>query len=255
MRPVPAAHRAVRTGWASHDGVRLHYLEGGRDDAPGGAVLVVPGFGELAREYGWLIEALAPRRVVAADLRGRGPSDAPDCGYDLADHVGDLEAVVEAAGLREFTVVAISRGTGYGLGYALRHPGRVRGFLIGDYGARHAALPETWPERALAQVLRGVPIPERIAPHAVRALQREAVEHPMWDRLGELRGPCYVVRGTRSGVLVTDEVADRYRAALPGVEIHTLQGLGHDLWHRDHRPLLGLVESLLRRAWGAAGSG
>ncbi|MEV4102671.1 alpha/beta fold hydrolase [Nonomuraea sp. NPDC049649] len=226
-------------------------MEGGRDDAPGGAVLVVPGFGELAREYAWLIESLAPRRVVAVDLRGRGPSDVPDSGYDLADHVCDLEAVAEAAGLRDFTVVAISRGVSYGLGYALRHPCRVRGFLAGDYGAEHVALPEAWPRKALSQVLRGVPIPERVAPHAVRAIQREAVDRPMWDRLGELRGPFLVVRGTRRSVLVTDATADRYREALPGVEVHTLEGLGHDLWNPDHRPLLGLVESLLGRVWDA----
>jgi len=255
VRPTPVAHQTVRSGWASNGGVRLHYVEGGGDDASGGAVLVVPGFGELAREYTWLIESLAPRRVVAADLRGRGPSDVPASGYDLDDHVNDLETVVETAGLREFTVIAISRGTSYGLGYALRHPERVRGFLAGDYGAVHLALPETWPAEALTRVLRGVPIPERIAPHAVRALQREAAERQMWDRLGELRSPFFVVRGTRRSVLVSEEMVDRYRAALPEVEIHTLEGLGHDLWNPDHRPLLGLVESLLKHAWGVRQGG
>lgn len=255
MRPTPVAHEAVRSGWASNGGVRLHFLEGGGDGAPEGGVLVVPGFGELAAEYAWLIRSLAPRRVVVADLRGRGPSDVPDSGYDLADHVGDLEAVVETAGLVGFTVVAISRGVSYGLGYALRHPERVRGFLAGDYWAGHLALPASWPDKALGGVLRGVPIPERIAPHAVRAIQHEAVERPMWDRLGELRGPFYVVRGTRRGVLVTDATADRYRAALSGVEIHTLEGMGHDLWHPDHRPLLSLVRFLLERAWGRESGG
>jgi len=56
-------------------------------------------------------------------------------------------------------------------------------------------------------------------------------------------------------VLVDDATADRYRAALPGVEIHTLEGVGHDLWNRDHGPLLRLVESLLDRAWAEGHDG
>jgi len=44
------------------------------------------------------------------------------------------------------------------------------------------------------------------------------------------------VRGTAPGAIVTDELADRYRASVPGIEIVDFDGSGHDLWRPDpHR--------------------
>jgi len=234
--------------WTMHGGVRLHYRTVEPDTATGTPVLIIPGFGELADEYEWLLDALRPRRAVAVDLRGRGHSDAPMTGYTWEDHIDDLEAVVEAADLGEFAIVGISRGASYGLGFALRHPERVRAMVIGDYWARHTSLPETWPDQALASILRGVPVSKRMPAHAVRGLQRDAVEVPLWDRLSELRGPVTVVRGTRRGVLVDDAAAEHYRRSLPGVEIHVIEGAGHDLWSRDPAPFLRVIRSTLDRA-------
>jgi pimeloyl-ACP methyl ester carboxylesterase len=245
----------IHAGWATNHHVRLHYLETRPDQAHGTPVLVVPGFGESAREYDWLLDALSPRRAVAADLRGRGPSDAPPSGYSWEDHVGDLEAVVDATGLQEFAIVGISRGVSYGLGYALRHPRRVRSFVIGDYQARHIALPPEWPEKALATtVLRGVPLADRMPAHAVRGVQRDAVEVPLWHRLADLGCPVCVVRGTRRGVLVTDEAAERYRRSLPDAEMHMLDDAGHDLWSRDPDRFSRLVRAFLDRAEAAGRS-
>ena len=63
-------------------------------------VLVVPGMGEYADEYDWLLDALGDRRVVIVDVRGRGRSDVPDTGYRWEDHIGDLRAAVEQLGHR-----------------------------------------------------------------------------------------------------------------------------------------------------------
>lgn len=93
-------------------GVRLHVLDNGRTSAAP-PVVVVPGFGECAQEYAWLLDRLTDRRVLAVDLRGRGRSDAPDAGYAWEDHVGDLAAIVDALELRQPALVAFSRGSSY----------------------------------------------------------------------------------------------------------------------------------------------
>jgi len=235
---------AINERWAENNGVRLRYLDNGGSDDGRLPVLMVPGFGESIDEFRWLLEALEPRRAVAVDVRGRGGSDAPDEGYSWADHYNDIAAVVDAAALGPVAGLGISRGCSYLLGYALHHEG-VRGLFIGDYYARHVHLPESWPARAWQDVLRGVPITERMKLHSIEGIQRDAVEVPLWDRLGEIEGPLWVVRGTRASRMVTDEVAAQWVAARPDVVVHTIEGAGHDLWSKGKDAFLAVVADYL----------
>ncbi len=83
---------------ANNEGVMLHYLDSATSSSlvP---VLICPGLSETAEEYTDLIEYLSPRRCVVLSFRGRGQSDTPASGYNLADHVADIECVVKAADL------------------------------------------------------------------------------------------------------------------------------------------------------------
>jgi pimeloyl-ACP methyl ester carboxylesterase len=191
-------------------------------------VVVVPGMGESAEEYAWLI-------------------DAPESGYRWEDHISDIGAVIAMLELDRPVLVAFSRGSSYALGYALSAPDEVRGLVIGDYQARHIGLPPEFAERQLAVVLRGVPMSERMPRHAVIGVAEESREVPLWDRLRELRCPVLLIRGGRRGVIVDDEAAARWQAALPGVEIAMLPDAGHDLWSRDPAAYLGVLRPYLER--------
>jgi pimeloyl-ACP methyl ester carboxylesterase len=236
-------------GWTDNDGVRIHYLERGPGRAPGAAVpvLVVPGMGESAHEYEWLLDALGDRHVVIVDVRGRGPSDAPDHGYRWEDHYRDVAAAVAATGIDRPALVGFSRGSSYALGYALAHPGVARGVVMGDYFARHVGLPEAALPFQLEQVIRGVPMTERMPEHAVRAVQAESVEVPLWDRLPELGCPLLVIKGGRRSSIMNDEQLDKYREALPSVEIVLMPDAGHDLWSRDPDAYLAVLRPFLDR--------
>jgi pimeloyl-ACP methyl ester carboxylesterase len=238
------------TGWTDNDGVRLHYLE--RGPAPASApppVLVVPGMGEQAQEYEWLLDELAAdgRHVVAVDIRGRGPSDAPTSGYTWEDHYGDIAAVVDAARLERPVIVAFSRGSSYALGYALSRPGAVRGLVIGDYFARHVGLPLQAEAVMLGQTIRGVPMSDRMPDHVVRAIVADSVEVPLWDRLPDLGCPVLVIKGGRRSSIVSDEDLERYRAAPAEIEIALLPDTGHDLWSRDPDAYLAVLRPFLER--------
>ncbi|MEX5632853.1 alpha/beta fold hydrolase [Parafrankia sp. FMc2] len=251
--------------FVQHGPVRLHVLGNDRA-APSGRldqvdqsdqpdlspapVVVVPGMGEYAGEYGWLLERLGDRQAVAVDLRGRGGSDAPPAdaaGYSWEDHIADLRAVVEALGLRRPVLVAFSRGSSYALGYALRYPGEVGGLVVGDYWARHARPPDAAVERQLTTRIRGVAVADRMPGHAARAVFAQARDVPLWDRLGELRCGVLVIRGGRRGAVVTDEVAAQWREALPTVELATVDDAGHDLWSRDQNAYLAALLPFLSR--------
>lgn len=238
------AATSPRSVFAGNGGVRLHALDNGRVSASP-PVLVVPGMGEHADEYAWLLDQLGDRRVLVADLRGRGRSDAPQAGYAWEDHIGDLRAVIESVKLEQLVLAAFSRGSSYALGYALQFPDRVRGLVVGDYHARHVGLPAEFAERQLRLEIRGVPVARRMPEHAVRGVIADSRDVPLWGRLAELRCPVLMIRGGRRGRVVTDELAEQWRASLPSVEMATITGAGHDLWSRDPGAYLGVLRPFL----------
>jgi pimeloyl-ACP methyl ester carboxylesterase len=219
--------------FVDHDGVRLHVLDNRRTDARHPTVLAIPGMGEYADEYTWLLDALGDRRVVVVDVRGRGRSDVPESGYTWEHHISDLRAVVEDLALDRPIVVAFSRGSSYGLGYALTYPAEVRGLVVGDYFARHVGLPPQIADQQLQSKIRGTVIADRMSEHAVRQVVADSREVPLWDRLVELRCPVLVIRGGRKSALVGEELAAQWRKSLPSVQMDVIADAGHDLWSRD----------------------
>ena len=235
----------IQDGWARLGEVGLHYLDNVVGDPALAPVVIIPGFGEGAEEYRWLIDALAGRRALAMSVRGRGRSDAPASGYRWEDHVADVEAVIGAAGVEAAVLVAFSRGSSYAYGYALAHPAATRGLVVGDYQARHVGLGPAFVTHQLTASIRGVPMSERMPPHAIAGVQAESVEIPLWERLGELRCPVLVVRGGRPGTLVDDVAEQHYRRHLPAVEIAMLPKAGHDLWSRDPDAFCAVLDRFL----------
>lgn len=241
--------------YIDNGGVRLHVLADGSD---GGSVplLIAPGLSESAFDYADLIEALAPRRVVAVTFRGRGRSDAPTAGYGLDDHVGDLAVAARLLEGRRFCLLACSRAVAYGLGYAVEHPSALAGLILGDYPARHSALPGTFPDWFLATSWRGTPAAERIAAHAVHAIQRESAECTFWDRLPDLRCPALILHGEPAcGSQLSAEQIERYRSSLPHPSVVGFPGSGHDLRDpeptRFHQTVRRFLEQLDADAGGA----
>ena len=233
--------------FVDNDGVRLHALDNRRVDSTAPTVLAIPGMGEYADEYAWLLDALGDRRVVVVDVRGRGRSDVPDSGYTWEHHIGDLRAAVDALGLDRPVIVAFSRGSSYGLGYALTYPTEVRGLVVGDYFARHVGLPIEVADQQLKSKIRGTVIADRMSEHAVRQVFAESREVPLWDRLGELQCPVLVIRGGRKSAIVGDELAAQWRESLPSVQMEVIADAGHDLWGRDADAYLAVLLPFLDR--------
>src|SRR5438105_14015698 len=76
---APLLAQAVRSRFATVNGVRLHYLEAGT----GSPIILLHGFGDPSHMWLPLIPKLAVNHtVIAPDLRGSGESGAPDSGYD-----------------------------------------------------------------------------------------------------------------------------------------------------------------------------
>jgi pimeloyl-ACP methyl ester carboxylesterase/AraC-like DNA-binding protein len=105
--------------------------------------------------YGhWLREGVRSNSFIRADMRGFGLSEWDPPKFDFETLVGDLEAVVDAAGVDHFDLLGISHGAATAIAYAARHPKRVRKLiLVNSYAAgwRVRADPEeiAWRESLL----------------------------------------------------------------------------------------------------------
>jgi haloalkane dehalogenase len=125
-------------------GIRCHYLDEGKGDP----VVMVHGNPTWSFYYRNLILALRPtHRCIAIDHVGCGMSDKPSArhyDFSLRRRIDDLEALLEHLQLREnITLVLHDWGGMIGMGYAVRHPERVKRFVILNTGAFH--LPKSKP--------------------------------------------------------------------------------------------------------------
>jgi pimeloyl-ACP methyl ester carboxylesterase len=115
----------------SVNGVRIHYV-----DTPGGspAIVMLHGLSANARCFAGLIAAgLSPAfRVIAPDLRGRGKTDKPLTGYTMADHAGDVLALLDALGLERVTLAGHSFGGYVAIYLASKFPERVEKLIVID---------------------------------------------------------------------------------------------------------------------------
>jgi pimeloyl-ACP methyl ester carboxylesterase len=236
-----------REGFVTVGSTAIHYIavEPDGDRSTRTPAIVVPGFGEAADEWEPFATSLN-RPAVAVSSRGRGLSDAPASGYRWEDHIDDLQAVVDHLGWDTFAMVGYSRGCSYGLGLALRFPERTKAVVIADYTARHVGLPPEFVEMTVKRKWNGRPMTERMPRHAVEALQVEAVEIPLWDRLPELKCPLLLVRPERPAFL-NDEITARWQASYDQVEVVLLPGTSHNLWMEAPDAFRGAVREFLDR--------
>ncbi len=192
-------------GWVNNLGVRLHYIDSSPDASTALCPLVYI-HGAYGTAEGFLpeMQTLSPRRCVAVSLRGRGKSDAPEAGYSFAHHISDIEALVGHLGLARFCLMGWSVGVAYSVGYASQHSETLGGLILLDYPARHPAFKPDWAVRGLSDPSYDW------KPHAVRAIQQESTEVPLWDDLHKIRCPVLVIGGGQSEALLRPEHVEKY---------------------------------------------
>jgi pimeloyl-ACP methyl ester carboxylesterase/DNA-binding CsgD family transcriptional regulator len=106
----------------------------------------------------WVRELSRGRTLIRFDERGCGLSDRQFEGTPTLDtFVGDLAAVVDAAGLERFTLLALSGGGAAAIAYAVKNPERVsRLVLYGTWarGRYRRDAGETERARLLGELIR-----------------------------------------------------------------------------------------------------
>jgi pimeloyl-ACP methyl ester carboxylesterase/DNA-binding CsgD family transcriptional regulator len=120
----------------SADGVRLAYASAGRGPA---MIEVATWLNHLEHDrtspvWGPRLRELTKHFALTRyDSRGCGLSDRDAGTMTFESGLADLEAVADAAGLKQFVLLGCCQGSGLAIAYAARHPERVSHLVL--YGA------------------------------------------------------------------------------------------------------------------------
>lgn len=116
------------------DGVKIHYEIAGE----GPTVILTHGYSASAAMWRSNVPALveAGYRVIVWDMRGHGQSDSPEdpALYSADLTVGDIDALLDAAGAKTAIVGGMSLGGYMTVAYHLAHAGRCEALMLIDTG-------------------------------------------------------------------------------------------------------------------------
>lgn len=134
----------IKRNYLDRNGHKLQYVNEGQ----GEPVVMVHGNPSWSFYYRNLVTALSPNhQCIVPDHIGCGLSDKPDdAGYDytLKNRIDDLEALLDHLEVKEkITLIVHDWGGMIGMGYAARHPERIKKIVVLNTGAFH--LPEAKP--------------------------------------------------------------------------------------------------------------
>ncbi|WP_349295648.1 alpha/beta hydrolase (plasmid) [Thioclava sp. 'Guangxiensis'] len=141
LSPAPEgfAHRFKRV-----DGLRFHYVDGGRKDAP--ALVLLAGYPQSSFAWrGVMTELRDEYRIVAIDLPGQGDSDKPLDGYDTQTVAQRLHGLIQTLDLGQYFLAAHDVGAWVAFPYAHQFEPEIRALVLMDAGIPGVTLPEHLP--------------------------------------------------------------------------------------------------------------
>jgi pimeloyl-ACP methyl ester carboxylesterase len=135
---------ALNHAFETIDGLRLHYVTAGPEDAE--PLVLLAGYPESWFAWRKVMPLLAGRyRVVAIDLPGQGDSDKPLDGYDTGTVARRVHDLVGRLGLTRYNLAAHDIGAWVGLPYALMYSNEVSRLALLDAGIPGVTLPDMLP--------------------------------------------------------------------------------------------------------------
>lgn len=265
------------------NGLRFHYLEWGDPKNP--PALLLHGMMAYAAVWNPLARVLADRfHVIALDQRGHGDSGHSEAHeYTVEAMVADVDAVVNALGLRDLTLIGFSMGGRNGFLYTARHPEKVRRLIIMDMGPSLGRLVAPAPDEPVKlsqpevfdSIQAGVEFLVNQNARAKRELFEEIVppglkqtaegkwtwkwdpwisdrrrlfgtdENRMWQEYKSIPVPVLLLRGEQSPVLDPD-VANRMVAERPATKLYTVPNAGHTILDDNPDFTIGRIQEFIK---------
>jgi len=209
--------------FARNDAARIAFHQQGSGPVD---LVVTPGIisnlnilGNLPASRDFLRSLSGFARVLIFDKRGQGLSDPSVATPALEDRTGDIEAVMNTAGIQRGILVGVSEGGPMCIHFAHSHPDRVLGLILVGTTARFTQsedFPIGVPQRQIERIaslwgtgaLRDILFP---------SLSREVMDDDTYKSMERLMGSRAILRQ-----LVETMVEIDVRALLPDLRVPTL---------------------------------
>jgi pimeloyl-ACP methyl ester carboxylesterase len=255
------------------DGVRIHYEEHGA--GAGTPMLLSHGFCATGRMFASTVTALAAgRRCFTWDLRGHGRSDYPDDAdrYSVAHSVGDMLAILDAAGAERAVLLGHSLGGYLSLELQRLHPERVAALVLVGTGPgfRNDDARAGWNEMCEAfaatfekKGLDGLPFrSEEVEPDAhrdadglIRAARHLLTQHDgrVLEHLPDITVPTLIVVGEKDRQFLAG--CSYMAAKIRGARHVVIDGAGHAPMLTHPQPFLTAATAFLEDIDRSSSSG
>lgn len=262
------------------DGRTWPYLEGGDPAKP--TLLLIHGFAGDKDNWSMIAPYLTrDYHVVAPDLPGFGENERnPDLAFDIAAQTARLKAFADMLGLQRPHVGGNSMGGWIALRYAIDYPDALASLILlnnaGVNGANESdlqkqAADETYnplvlanlddADRLIAMVVHKPPyVPARLKPalyaDALKyrdlldgifwVIAIEGRDHPLNDRLGEVKVPALIIWG-RHDRLLDVSCVPVLEAGIAGSRSHIFEHVGHVPMIEDPKATAAVMKGFLAK--------
>lgn len=260
------------------DGRSWPYLEGGDPTKP--LLLLVHGFAGDKDNWSMIAPYLTrDYHVIAPDLPGFGENERnPDLAYDLQAQTARLKAFADTLGLQRPHVAGNSMGGWIALRYAIDYPAALATLTLldnaGVNGANESELQKQAAnedynplilsnledaDRLVAMVVHKPPyIPSRLKPVLYAdglkyrdqldtifwIIATEGRDHPLNDRLGEVKVPTLIIWG-RHDQLLDVSCVPVLEAGIAGSISHIMEHVGHVPMIEDPKGTAAVMKGFL----------
>lgn len=131
-------------GYASVDGVRLHYVSGG--NPKGETLVLLAGFPQSWFAWRQVMARLAEHYfIIAPDLPGQGDSDKPFAGYDTVSLATKVQGLLQQLAINRYYLAAHDVGAWVAWPFASLYQDQVIKLALLDAGIPGVTLPDALP--------------------------------------------------------------------------------------------------------------
>lgn len=250
------------------------------DSGHGRPLLLLNGLGFSSWSWTWQQDNVPETRLISLDNRGVGRSDLGEGDFSIADLADDAARLLDHLEVGEAAIFGVSLGGLIAQEFALRHPSRCRGLILGctfgggdDTVAMSAATAETmanlaqlgWTETSVRAALNLNFSPEWQAGHPAdveRYVALRTAHAPLlraWlaqrqagaaaapgPRLSGYSGPALLLHGGRDEVVPPANL-QKLAGRLPQAELHVYSEARHLFWIEEAAHLNLLLSQFVAR--------